>query len=683
MIKKKDLIQLRKIFMEEASDLFEKIEKNLLAAEKAPQDEALIAALFRSIHTLKGSSGMIGSKKVTDFIHNLETIYDKVRSGMSPLTTEIIECTFQCMDHVKILILNPDLESPEDLKRDAELKERIEGVLAGSAEWTRPEGTSGGEIEKGFHTYHVFFKPNLDFFKDGSNPLLLIEELTEMGDTQVYAQIELGDNSNYEATKCYTQWEVILATNEPKSNISDVFIFAQDAEAIEITLVAEGNLLQDEGFVAALPETHQGEYLSLTKVQEILTQVKREQTNQEIKEQQLGKPNKLENISTIRVASNKLDELMNHVSELVTTQAGLSLYAKNNFDPTLDVIADNMEKLARQLRDIAFDMTLLEIENLFARFHRSVRDISAQLDKSVNFVTEGGDTELDKTIIDNLADPLMHLIRNSLDHGIETKELRVQKGKPEKGTILLRSYYSGAKVYVQIKDDGKGIDEEKIREKAIKKGLIKKEDQLSKKEILDLIFVPGFSMAKDVTDLSGRGVGMDVVKKNVIDLRGDISIDTTVGEGTTITIGLPLTLSVIDGLQVRVHDTDYVIPLSSVEKCFEMKRKQFVNDFNHVVSLDGAQYPYIDLRSEFKVAEEGAPEFSSVILVQDHDRHVGFCVDEIVGEYQAVLKPVGKYYRNQEFVSGATILGDGKIALVLDTHNLISKKNTNLKLTNA
>ncbi|SHK50503.1 two-component system, chemotaxis family, sensor kinase CheA [Reichenbachiella agariperforans] len=673
-MKEEDLIQLRNIFMDEASELFVKIEKNLLAAEQSPDDPTLIAALFRSIHTLKGSSGMIGSKKVTDFIHNLESIFDKIRSGMAPLTPEIIDCTLQCMDHVKVLIVDPELKKDKDQTNDQALTDRINQILSGSAKWATAQPAQT-QSAVGRHTYYVYFKPHAHFLKDGSNPLLLIEELTEIGDTLVYAHIDMGQMSDYDPTLCYTSWQVVLSTDEPMSNVQEVFIFTQDEDIKEVKLLSNEDLLANPRFVQRMPKPELGADLTQEKIHDIIKGLE-----QEVEPVETDSATKVDAISNIRVASTKLDELMNQVSELITSQAALSLYAKNHFDPNLEVIADNMEKIARQLRDTAFDMTLLEIDHLFTRFHRSVRDIATQLDKSVHFVTEGGDTELDKTIIDNLADPLMHLIRNSLDHGIETKSIRAQRGKPEKGTILLKAYYSGAKVYVQIKDDGKGIDVEKIKQKALKNEIIKESDQLTDKELLNLIFVPGFSMAKDVTDLSGRGVGMDVVKKNVLDLRGDISVESVLGEGTTITIGLPLTLSVIDGLQVKVHDTDYIIPLGSVEKCFELKRSSFVNDFNQVVSLDEQQYPYIDLRGEFQISEDNAPVTNSIILVKDHEREVGFCVDEIVGEYQAVLKPVGKYYRDQEFVSGATILGDGKIALVLDTNNLISKKHNNLKL---
>ncbi|MDH5367841.1 MAG: chemotaxis protein CheA [Cyclobacteriaceae bacterium] len=384
-------------------------------------------------------------------------------------------------------------------------------------------------------------------------------------------------------------------------------------------------------------------------------------------------------ISSIRVSSDKLDELMNQVSELVTTQAGLSLYSQNNHNPTLEVITENIEKLSRQLRDITFGMTLIQINNLFGRFQRVVRDLSSQLDKPVSFITEGGETELDKTIIESLTDPLMHLIRNSLDHGIESKSERVKRGKPEEGTIKLKSYYSGAKVYIQIEDDGQGLDIEKIKQKAIDKNIISIDEVLSEKEVMELIFAPGFSTSKNVTELSGRGVGMDVVRRNILDIRGDISIDSTRGAGTKITLGLPLTLSIIDGLLVKVQETFFVIPLSVVDKCHEVKRKELDNEFNQLIVLDDVQIPFLDLRSEFTMIDETLPTLASIILIKNEDKKVGICVDSIVGEYQAVLKPVGKYYRNQEFISGATILGDGTIALVLDTYKIIEQKS-NVKI---
>lgn len=379
-------------------------------------------------------------------------------------------------------------------------------------------------------------------------------------------------------------------------------------------------------------------------------------------------------VSSIRVSSDKLDDLMNLVSELITTQAALSLYTDKKSDSELDSIAENVEKLSRQLRDISFGMTLVPMNNLFGRFQRMVRDISKELGKDVAFITEGGETELDKSIIESLTDPLMHILRNSLDHGIETNAQRSALGKPEKGTITLRAYYAGTNVNVEIKDDGKGINPEIIRAKAIEKGVIEEDAELSDKEIFNLIFHAGFSTAEIVTDVSGRGVGMDVVRRNINALRGEIEIESTVNVGTTLTIGLPLTLSIIDGLLVELGNGSYVIPLAAIDKCYTYANAKDVNEFTNIFELSNKQIPYIDLRETFEIDDErnkGAAK--QIVVVNNGKSQVALICDHIVGEYQAVIKPLGVYYKEQDYISGSTILGDGTIALVFDTNRLIRK----------
>lgn len=361
---------------------------------------------------------------------------------------------------------------------------------------------------------------------------------------------------------------------------------------------------------------------------------------------------------------------MNLVSELVTTQARLSLFAEQNGIAGLLPIAENVQKLSRQLRDTAFSIVLIPIENMLTRFQRLVRDLSNELGKDVIFVTEGAETELDKTIIESLADPLMHILRNSLDHGIEDSEIRVKRGKPKQGKITLKAFYSGANVMIQISDDGAGIDSAVIAEKAIAKGIITPDRKLTRREVLDLVFLPGFSTAKQVTDVSGRGVGMDVVKRKIADIRGEVEIDSETGFGTTITIKLPLTLSIIDGLLVKVDDTHFIIPLSVVDKIFAVEHSKVLSTFNNVVVLDGKQVPFFYFRKEFGLAESTL-HWEQVIVVNFEEKSVGLIVDSVVGEYQAVLKPLGKHYKNQDIISGATILGDGTVALVMDTNKII------------
>jgi len=383
---------------------------------------------------------------------------------------------------------------------------------------------------------------------------------------------------------------------------------------------------------------------------------------------------KEKNVSSIRVSSDKLDDLMNLVSELITTQAALSLLSDKNSDSELDGISENVEKLSRQLRDITFGMTLVPINNMFDRFQRMVRDISKELGKDVAFINEGGETELDKSIIESLVDPLMHILRNSLDHGIESKEQRLALGKSEKGTIVLSAYYSGTNVIIEIKDDGKGIDPDVIRNKAVEKGIIQEDTILSDKEIFNLIFHAGFSTAKVVTDVSGRGVGMDVVRRNISNLRGEVDIQSQVGVGTKLTISLPLSLSIIDGLLVELDKGSYVIPLAVIDKCYTYTNAKDVNKFTNIMELDTKQIPYIDLREIFKISDELDKKITSQIVVVNNGKsRVGIICDHIVGEYQAVIKPLGAYFKEQDYISGSTILGDGNIALVFDTNRLIKK----------
>jgi two-component system chemotaxis sensor kinase CheA len=370
------------------------------------------------------------------------------------------------------------------------------------------------------------------------------------------------------------------------------------------------------------------------------------------------------------VASEKVDELMNLVIELVTTQARLSLLAEKSHQPELLAVAENIEKITRRLRDSTFSISLVPLETLMTRFQRLVRDLSTELGKEIRFITEGADTELDKTMIESLGDPLMHIIRNSIDHGIEEAFVRVNLGKPRQGKILLKAYYSGNHVVIEVHDDGRGLDKEKIREKAIARGLITPEAVLSEKELFDLIFLPGFSTASQLTEVSGRGVGMDVVRRRITDMRGEVSLASQAQAGTTLTIRLPLTVSIIDGLLVGIQDTKYVIPLSVVDKCYEVKHERLTGRFNNLLVLDGEQVPFHYLRDEFAVGGT-APHVEQVVVVHYEGKRVGLTVDAIIDEYQAVLKPLGKYYKHLDMISGATILGDGTVALVLDPGLLI------------
>jgi len=690
-----------KVYIEEAEDLILKMEQSLLELEHTPGESSLISEIFRSMHTLKGNSGMFGLPVVADFVHNLETLYDKVRNDEMELTKEVADCTFSAIDHLKSIIYDNELAEGDNKKKHADLTNTILRILVpGESIESADTGMDSEAPESPKATYHIYFNPGKNTFEDGTNPFFIIDEITSLGKTRVFVHINAVKSiDDFNPEQCYTFWDVLLVTEAGENAIRDIFLFVEDNSEIEINLLYQGDLISNREFNRKIPGKNLSpERISLDSLKHLVEETDLSETpvnkmqnksvlEKEVEVQDLStesdgkKSSTIEKVvSSIRVPSDKLDELMNQVSELVTTQASLTLYAQKKHDPDIEAISENVDKLSRQLRNIAFAMTLIPINNLFDRFQRMVRDVSLNLGKSVNFVTEGGETELDKTIIESLTDPLLHLIRNSLDHGIESKESRLKKGKPGIGTIKLKSYYSGAKVYIQIEDDGSGIDTEIIRDKAVEKGLITKDEELSEREIYDLLFVAGFSTAKNVTDVSGRGVGMDVVKRNISDIRGEINVESKLGEGTKITLGLPLTLSIIDGLLIKMHETHFVIPLAVVSKCHEITKDKLSDDFNQLLVLDGEQVPFLNLRDEFEAGDENASDIVRVIVVHNEESKIGICVDSIVGNYQAVLKPVGKYYRDQEFVSGATILGDGTIALVLDTNKIIELKVINKTL---
>jgi len=662
----------RKKFIEEAAELIDKLEVSLLELEKSPNDETLIQQVFRVMHTLKGNSAMFGFDLIDSFTHNLETIYDMIRNGQLEVSKDILNITFSSVDHLKAMLDEQNYDDPDFKTVHNGLMGKINRIINPGNPETETAKTAKEKSES-LSTYYILFEPNENIFKNGTNPLYLLDELCSLGEHKVFAHFNrLPGIKEITPNLCYTYWEVLLATDQDVNAIHDVFIFVETDSKLEIQKLAEENLLADKLFVDEVSQLAEVQKdVGLVTIQRLATKaaarINKEKAKQFTKERIATKD---KTAASIRVSSDKLDHLMNLVSELVTTQARLSLFAEQTNVPGLAPIVENVHKLTRQLRDIAFSIVLIPIENLFGRFQRLVRDLSAELHKEVDFIVEGADTELDKTIIENLSDPLMHIIRNSMDHGIEDARVRLANGKPAKGKIHLKAFYSGASVIIQVSDDGAGIDPEIIHAKAISKGLVPSDKKMSKKEILDLIFLPGFSTAKKVTDVSGRGVGMDVVKKKISDIRGEVEVESEVGKGTTITIKLPLTLSIIDGLLVSIDGSPFVIPLSSIDKIYAVDKDSIYNTFNNLVTLDGTQIPFFSLRKEFNL-QPSNEELEQVVVVNFEDNRVGLVVDYVIGEYQAVLKPLGKHYKSHDIFSGATILGDGTVALVMDTNKII------------
>ena len=688
--------EFRGKFVIEANEIIQALEEALLKLEKRPDDTAQTNEIFRHMHSLKGSGAMFGFHDLSSFTHHLENLFDIVRKNPTCLNKGIFDVTFLSVDHIKNLLAEKLSEpvkqhgkelidnvqdiinviDPEFLKKRKIVLPRIE--IRGREDEI-PEKTD-------IATYYIYFKPEEYILIDGTNPLYLIDELINLGHGFVITHTNnLPGFKQLKPKMCYTFWELILVSKESKDEMRDAFLFVEDTSVIEIKEISNTDLLADPKIMAYLEtQLDQSQEIDIEYLQSGISDQPDELPPVEVQDVEAsvvaepephtpeapGDPAKI--ISTIRVPSEKLDTLMNLVSEFVTAQARLDLYTQNRDDPALMNISETFHKLSRQLRENTFDICLIPIHNLVTKFSRLVRDLSKETGKPVELITRGTDTELDKTIVEQLNDPLLHIIRNCIDHGIEPTEERLKKGKPETGQILFHSYYSGTYVYIIVKDDGKGLDLEGIRKKAVEKELIGPEEKPDRKRLFDMILMPGFSTSTQVTSISGRGVGMDVVKQKIEELRGEVEIESVKDEGTSVIIKIPLTLSIIDGFLLTVGDTAYILPLNSVDKIHELEPGQTEDTYNNVITLDGEQFPFLDLRKEFDIgAKKDAMGY--IINIRHEGRTIGLVVDQIIGNYQAVLKPIGKYLKNQDIFSGATILGDGSVALVLDTNRIINK----------
>jgi len=658
-------------FIEESNDNVHDLEEALLLLEKDTTNREIIERIFRAMHTLKGGGAMFGFNQLSEFTHHLETVFDLVRNDKLAITEDIISLTFESIDHIKHMLEVGDVDDKDELTNQATFIQRVQRISNSESKASEVVESKIDESQvkdDGSKTYLIHIKPNEEILRNGTNPFYLLDDLHAMGSAEVVAFSEkVPPLHQFSPVNSYCHWQVVLNTSESVNDIKDVFIFVEDECEIEISELGKGNLLEHEPIVALVTEASK---LQKALVKEQLIQLASATNGEPKKDAKKKVQLKEHKISSIRVNSTKIDELVNLVSELVTIQAQLNLFAENDGNPVALALAENIQKLSRQLRDNAFEISLIPLQSELMRFQRLVRDLSKELGKEIDFIIEGGDIELDKNIIEHLTDPLLHIIRNSVDHGIEMPDERIKKGKSPKGSILFKAYYSGASVIVEVTDDGKGIDPEFIKNKAIAKGLINSKMELSSKELFELVFLSGFSTKEKVTDVSGRGVGMDVVKKKIGEIRGEVSLDSEMGKGTTLTLELPMTLSIIDGLLVKVSNNQYVIPIASIEKIFALDTVDFGNTFNHVVNIEDEQYPFIDLRETFEttVLNKGTEQ---LILVKYEDRKVGILVDQVIGEYQTVVKPMGRFLKKQENISGASIMGDGTIALVIDTNRLI------------
>ena len=573
---------------------------------------------------------------------------------------------------------------------------KLQGIApVGNQNNPKPSNQNGQEGERGhLESFWIRFVPELTLLTMGSNPILLLDELKDLGETCIVAHTSrIPELSKITPDHCYTFWDIILTTDKGMDAIRDVFIFVEDDCDLTIELIDElGRIGNNESQLLAELFISEAEMPYAAFKEKFFMTIDNLELNQEIiiepneETKNSSQENGLENgsnrgpmksasVSNIRVASEKLDNLVDLVGELVIVQERLNEYASHQIGSELLLIAEETNRLISELRDVAMEMRLLPIGTTFSKFKRLVRDLAHEQGKDIVLTTEGGDTELDKTVLEHLNDPLVHIIRNSIDHGIEPSSVRMFSGKSNQSHIHLSASHSGSDVVIKIKDDGRGLDTEAILKKAIDQGLVHSDAELTTKEIHTLIFQPGFSTANKVSSLSGRGVGMDVVKRNIEELRGSVSISSKKNTGTTITLRLPITLGIIEGLLVRIGQSYFVLPLAAVEECVDIHRKGQSNG-RCIANVRGQIVPYIKLREQFDIVDN-PPEIEHILIAKINDNKIGFLVDEVIGEHQIVIKSLGKMYRHVEGLSGATILGDGTVALILDVKHLVEMAENN------
>jgi len=643
------------VFRTEAAELLEQIESGLLDLTRSLEDRDQIDAVFRGLHTLKGSGAMFGFEALAAFTHHCETAFDRVRKGDVPATHELVSAVLSAQDHMRALLETPngDHDAMSTALLD-NLHRAVNGAGSPTPVTTVIATNPVAEKAGGLREWRIRFSLPANAMANGTNPLGLLDEMRDLGDCRIIADTtKVPELATLDPRDIHLAWDVTLKTEKPRSDIEDVFIFVMDDMALDITEVAV------DPPATALVDMPVAKAVVVTEREAPAVQAANDSKQAKSAE-------------NVRVPAERLDEMMDRVGELVIAQSRLTQLAGTAADLGLRSVSEEIERLSGELRDTMMVLRMMPVASLFSRFRRLVHDLSRETGKEIELITEGESTEVDKTVIDRLADPLVHLVRNSIDHGLEQPEERLTAGKEAKGKVILSAHQTGGEVIITIKDDGRGINRERVRAKAEASGIIQPGATLTDQDLLQLIFQPGFSTAQAVTNLSGRGVGMDVVKKTVEALRGTIDITSKTGEGSTVALRIPLTLAIIEGLLVRVGQGCYVIPLSAVEECLELSLEDDLRSRGRsFISLRDSLVPFLRLRELFRTGTQ-PDQHQKVVVISTGSERVGLVVDQIIGDHQTVIKSMSKLHHDVVTFSGATILGDGSVALILDVTHLVA-----------
>ena len=699
-------------FVSEAREQIESIEQLLLQLEAAPDDRELLDALFRCAHTVKGSSGIFGLDKVVAFTHHVETLLDKMRDGELSLTPELSTLLLQCNDQIGHLVetaATPEADSEHHVEARADLVTRLQAAMGDSAPMTtagsRPASTGGSEgATSGKQRWHLSVRFGKECFRNGMDPLSILRYLGTLGTIEAIGCDVMGVPllDDLDPEECHLGFELGLVTDADRTAIESAFSFVKDDCTFKLIppqappehylsliealpdgprlgdiLVAVGAITQDQ-LTHALNSQKGFQSTSLDEEPPKLGDILHKEAGiaKEVVTSAVAKQRQRDSVVTddsryIRVQADRLDEVINLLGELVIAGAGAALLANQSRQAALIEANQQSSRLIEEIRNSTLQLRMVPIGETFSRFRRVVRDTAASLDKEVGLEIEGGDTELDKSMVEKIADPLMHLVRNGLDHGLETPEERQAAGKPRQGRLVLSARHDSGSVLIRIQDDGRGIHREKLLKRARERGIIGQDAVLSDADTLKLIFEPGFSTAEKITNLSGRGVGMDVVRRNIEALRGTVQVDSTWGQGTRIDIRLPLTLAIIDGFLVGVGNSRFILPLESVNEVVESRPAQTQMDAQgrHCVELRGVVLPVVSLRRLYAL-EGKEPERVSIVVASSNQVRFGIVVDQLLGQHQTVIKPLGRMFRTLRGISGSSILGNGDVALIFDVNSL-------------
>jgi two-component system chemotaxis sensor kinase CheA len=644
-------------FIAESSDLLREMETGLLNCSGASTDPETINLIFRVAHTIKGSAGLFGLDSIVEFVHVMETALDLVRLGRVSMSDELVSVLLRCKDHVEALLglvgasgasLDPDLE-----RRGDEILTALRRVAGGDEHARQSGSVGGGNAASGVATptaaeladWHLCVRFGAGVLTSGMDPLGFIRYLQTFCEIVALQVLDdaLPAPAEMDPESCYLGFEIDLRTASSKASIEAAFEFVREDCTLSVTPIVSKAAPVTAAPVPDIAADDPGK--KTTAGGEVAAAS-----------------------AFIRVDAGKLDNLITRIGELIIAAAGANLLARRARNGELQESTSNLSELVEQVREGALQLRMVKIGGTFNRFQRTVRDVSRELGKEIQLVVRGEDTELDKTVVEQIADPLTHLVRNAIDHGIEPAEVRVARGKPAAGTLTLNAFHDSGSIVIEVSDDGGGLKRDRILAKATERGLIEEGRSLTDSEVFGFIFEAGFSTAESVTNLSGRGVGMDVVKRNITALRGTVGIQSEEGRGTTVTVRLPLTLAIINGFQVAVGKSSFVLPLDTIEECVEFSAEAG-HDF---ANLRGTVLPFVRLRDVFGTSEP-ASRRQSIVVVKHAGERAGLVVDALLGEFQTVIKPLGKLFRNVDCVSGSSILGNGEVALILDVPSLVKQ----------